>query len=63
MPPEISARAGCSPSGPCSVESHTCPSAPKGVFAGKKMKEAVFFKDDTRERTEGVRNEETSEGR
>lgn len=48
---------------PCSVESHTCTSAPKGVFAGKKMKEAMFFKDDTREKTEGVRNEETSEGR
>lgn len=63
MSPEISARAGCSPSGPCSVESHTCTSAPKGSLQEEKMKEAVFFKDDTREKTEGVRNEETSEGR
>ena len=48
---------------PCSVESHTYTSAPKCVFAGKRMKAAVFFKEDTREKTEGIRNEETSEGK
>ena len=48
---------------PCSAESHTYTSAPKGVFAGKRMKAAVFFKDETREKTEGIRNEETSEGK